>query len=215
MSTVQVSGIQMRFLTVSNRPTGIGLSCFSAVLATIYQFKPQGITLSATFLCVISYVIALALEYIPKSGFIGRWFNPHSFNHKEHAAILISKLALALICLFSAPRTRELSRELSQLFVLVSRLPRQLLVLELCQQMTFYYINTMIVSSTAARSAMAAEVIAVQRLWYTKTPNAAVCIFLIFSSQILGYGIAGLLRKILVYPTKVVNPALLAPTIMN
>ncbi|KUJ19163.1 OPT superfamily oligopeptide transporter [Mollisia scopiformis] len=131
---------------------GIGLSCFSAVLATIYQFKPQGIVLSATFLCVISYVLALVLEYIPKSGFLGRWLNPHSFNHKEHAAILI-------------------------------------------------------MSSTAARSAMAAEVIAVQRLWYTKTPNAAVCIFLIFSSQILGYGVAGLLRKILVYPTKFFYPA--------
>ena len=127
---------------------GLGLSCFSSVLATIYQFKPQQIILSATFLCVISYVLALILEYIPKSGFLGRWFNPHKFNHKEHAAILI-------------------------------------------------------MSSTAARSAMAAEIIAVQRLWYTKTPNAAVCIFLIFSSQALGYGIAGVLRKILVYPTKV------------
>lgn len=97
---------------------------------------------------MISYVIALILEYIPKSGFIGRWLNPHPFNHKEHAAILI-------------------------------------------------------MSSTAARSAMAAEVIAVQRLWYTETPNGAVCIFLIFASQTLGYGIAGVLRKILVYPTKV------------
>jgi hypothetical protein len=118
------------------------------VLATIYQFKPQGIVLSATFLCVISYVLAMIMDYIPKTGFIGRWLNPHPFNHKEHAAILI-------------------------------------------------------MSSTAAHSAMAAEVIAVQRLWYTKIPNAAVCIFLIFSSQVLGYGIAGLMRKIVVYPTKV------------
>jgi hypothetical protein len=101
---------------------------------------------------VISYVLALLLEYIPKWGLLGRWLNPHTFNHKEHAAILI-------------------------------------------------------MSSTAARSAMAAEVIAVQRLWYNKTPNAAVCIFLIFSSQILGYGVAGLLRKILVYPTKFFYPA--------
>ncbi|RFU28658.1 hypothetical protein B7463_g7691, partial [Scytalidium lignicola] len=93
---------------------GLGLSCFSAVLATIYQFKPQGIVLSATFLCVISYVLALVMEKLfPKSGFFGRWFNPHVFNHKEHAALLI-------------------------------------------------------MASTAARSAMAAEVIAVQRLWYTE-----------------------------------------------
>jgi hypothetical protein len=58
-------------------------------------------------------------------------------------------------------------------------------------------------SSTAAHSAMAAEAIAVQRLWYTKIPNTAVCMFLIFSSKVLGYGIASLMRKIIVYPTKV------------
>ena len=51
---------------------------------------------------------------------------------------------------------------------------------------------------------MAIEVIAVQRLWYDKAPNAAVCIFLVFSSQILGYGVAGMLRKVLVWPTKVI-----------
>lgn len=129
---------------------GIGLSGFSATLATIYQFKPQGITLSATFLCVISYVLALVLEQIPKIGVL-RWLNPHPFNAKEHAAILI-------------------------------------------------------MSSTAAHSALAVEVIAVQRLWYEKAPNAGVCIFLIFASQLLGYGIAGLMRKILVYPTKASSP---------
>ena len=99
--------------------TGLGLSCFSSVLATIYQFKPQGITLSATFLCVVSYVLALALEFIPKWGFLGRWFNPHPFNHKEHAAILI-------------------------------------------------------MSSTAARSAMAAEIIAVQRLVCCFTQSCSI-----------------------------------------
>ena len=57
-------------------------------------------------------------------------------------------------------------------------------------------------SSTAAHSARAIEVIAIQRLWYEKTPSTVVCIFLVFTSQILGYGVAGLMRKILVYPTK-------------
>ncbi len=93
-----------------HRSLGLGLSAFSATLATIYQFKPQGIALSATFLCVISYVLALALERIPRWGALGRWLNPHPFNSKEHTAILI-------------------------------------------------------MSSTAAHSAMAVEVIAVQRLW--------------------------------------------------
>jgi hypothetical protein len=101
---------------------------------------------------VVSYVLALLMELIiPRIGLVGRWFNPHPFNHKEHAAILI-------------------------------------------------------MSGAAAQAAMAAEVIAVQRLWYTETPNAAICIFLIFSSQLLGYGVAGLLRKVLVYPTKVKLP---------
>jgi hypothetical protein len=40
--------------------------------------------------------MALILELIiPKFGFIGRWFNPHPFNHKEHAAILIMSSAAA------------------------------------------------------------------------------------------------------------------------
>src|SRR3569833_1519101 len=60
----------------------------------------------------------------------------------------------------------------------------------------------LIMSSTAAHSARAIEVIAIQRLWYEKTPSTVVCIFLVFTSQILGYGVAGMMRKILVYPTK-------------
>jgi hypothetical protein len=96
----------------------------------------------------VSYVLALALQCIPRKSFIGRWLNPHPFNSKEHAAILI-------------------------------------------------------MSTTAAHSARAIEVLAVQKLWYDKLPSPAVCIFLIFSSQTLGYGVSGVMRKILVYPTKV------------
>src|SRR3569833_596704 len=61
---------------------GLGLSCFSATLATIYEFKPQGISLSATFLCVISYVLALAMQLIPRKGWLGKFLNPHAFNAK-------------------------------------------------------------------------------------------------------------------------------------
>jgi hypothetical protein len=42
-----------------------------------------------SFLYVISFVLAMVMDYIPKAGFIGRWFNTHPFNHKEHAAVLI------------------------------------------------------------------------------------------------------------------------------
>jgi OPT family oligopeptide transporter len=122
------------------------------VLATIYYFKPQTVYVSVIFLAVISYVLGELMEkLIPKGGFIGRWFNPHKFNHKEHAAIVI-------------------------------------------------------MSSAAANCALGTEVLAVQRLYYSTSPNAGASIFLLFSSQLLGYGIAGLMRKTLVYPTKMLYP---------
>lgn len=119
------------------------------------MFKPQGVGISTIFLCVISYVIALAMELIPRRGWLGRFLNPHPFNSKEHAAILI-------------------------------------------------------MSSTAAHAAKATQVLAVQKLWYHELPNTVICMLLIFSSQCLGYGIAGVLRKALVYPTKVSRSPFLA-----
>lgn len=151
---------------------GLALSAFSATLATIYQFKPQVLGISTTFLVVLSYALALLLELIPRRGWLGRLLNPHPFHAKEHVAILV-------------------------------------------------------MSQTAAHSARAVSVLAVQRLWYDTLPSTIICvrrwpggrppcppgsktdgsnvaqILLIFSSQCLGYGIAGLLRKVLVYPTKV------------
>ena len=116
------------------------------------MFKPQGITLTATFLAVISFVMGTGLEnIIPKTGWIGKWLNPQAFNTKEHAAIII-------------------------------------------------------MATSAAHAALASELIAVQRLWYNSSPSPGVCIFLIFASQTLGYGIAGLLRSTLTYPTKMVYP---------
>jgi hypothetical protein len=54
--------------------------------------------------------------------------------------------------------------------------------------------------SAAAGAPLAIEVLAVQKLYYDYQPNAAVGILLIWSSQCLGYGFAGLLRRTLVYP---------------
>lgn len=132
--------------------TGLGLSCFGGVLATIYQFKPQTVAVSAVFLAVVGYVIGefLAL-FIPRRGLVGEWLNPHPFNQKEHAAIII-------------------------------------------------------MAAAAANAPIAVEVLAVQKLWYGQTPNAGVGILLMVSSQCLGYGIAGLLRGILVHPTKMLYP---------
>ncbi|KAG1756630.1 OPT oligopeptide transporter protein-domain-containing protein [Suillus paluster] len=66
-----------------------------------------------------------------------------------------------------------------------------------------------IMSSAAANSALATEVLAVQRLYYNITPNAGSSIFLLFSSQLLGYGIGGMMRGILLYPSKMLYPGVL------
>ena len=50
-------------------------------------------------------------------------------------------------------------------------------------------------ASAAANSALGTEVLAVQRLFYDITPNAATSIFMLFSSQMIGYGLGGLMRR--------------------
>ncbi|KAF8579002.1 OPT superfamily oligopeptide transporter [Ramaria rubella] len=55
--------------------------------------------------------------------------------------------------------------------------------------------------STASVSATASEIIAVDDLYYGKKLNAGLAIFMLFSSQLLGYGFAGFLREFLVFPT--------------
>lgn len=66
-----------------------------------------------------------------------------------------------------------------------------------------------IMASASATSALGTEILAVQRLFYNITPNAAASIFLLFSSQLLGYGIGGLMRSILLYPSKMLYPVVL------
>ncbi|KZV71079.1 OPT superfamily oligopeptide transporter [Peniophora sp. CONT] len=71
-----------------------------------------------------------------------------------------------------------------------------------------------IMASAAANSALGTEVLAVQRLYYNTTPNPAASIFLLFSSQLLGYGMGGLLRNVLLYPSKMLYPGILPLTSM-
>ncbi|KAJ7261713.1 OPT oligopeptide transporter protein-domain-containing protein [Mycena haematopus] len=66
-----------------------------------------------------------------------------------------------------------------------------------------------IMASAAANSALATEVLAVQRLYYNITPNPGASIFLLFSSQLAGYGIGGLFRSVLLYPSKMLYPGVL------
>ncbi|KZV74273.1 OPT superfamily oligopeptide transporter [Peniophora sp. CONT] len=125
---------------------GIGLSAFGAVLAQIYYFKPQTVSVARLFLLLISFFLGEGLAYaIPRKGWF-QYLNPGPFNIKEHTAILI-------------------------------------------------------MASTASVSATASEIIAVDDLYYNNTLEPALAIFTILASQLLGYGFAGILRDILVYPT--------------
>lgn len=63
-----------------------------------------------------------------------------------------------------------------------------------------------IMASASATAAVATEILAAQDLYYGSTPEPAAAVFLVISSQLLGYGIAGLLRSVLVQPTKLLWP---------
>ncbi|TBU24331.1 OPT oligopeptide transporter [Dichomitus squalens] len=63
-----------------------------------------------------------------------------------------------------------------------------------------------IMASTASNVAVAMEVIAALDLFYDIKLHPALAIFQIFASQMIGYGIAGLLRTLLVYPTYAFYP---------
>ena len=63
-----------------------------------------------------------------------------------------------------------------------------------------------IMASAAATAAVATEILAAQKLYYGMNPNPGAAIFLVISSQLLGYGIAGLLRSVLVRPTRMLWP---------
>lgn len=61
-------------------------------------------------------------------------------------------------------------------------------------------------ASTASTVAVAMEIIAALDLFYDIRLSPAVSIFQIFASQMIGYGIAGVLRELLVYPTYAFYP---------
>jgi OPT family oligopeptide transporter len=69
-----------------------------------------------------------------------------------------------------------------------------------------------IMSSTASTAAVAISIFAAQDLYYHVTPNAAVGIFTLIASQLIGYGMAGIMRGFLVWPTFAVYPHVI-PTV--
>jgi hypothetical protein len=62
----------------------------------------------------------------------------------------------------------------------------------------------MVAASASTPEAM--MVLSVQKLYYNINPSPIVGIFLILSTQMLGYGLAGVLRRTLVYPTNMLYP---------
>ncbi|KAF2674475.1 OPT superfamily oligopeptide transporter [Microthyrium microscopicum] len=66
-------------------------------------------------------------------------------------------------------------------------------------------IIVMVAAASSTPEAM--HVVAVQRLFYDIEISPPIAFFLILSTQMLGFGVAGLLRKTLVYPAKMLYPA--------
>ncbi|KAJ6531964.1 OPT oligopeptide transporter protein-domain-containing protein [Mycena capillaripes] len=138
---------------------GLGLSAFGGVLGggscTLFSyFKPQTVFVSTMFLAIIAFILGKAMETVIPTWGPFSYLNPHPFNKKENAMIII-------------------------------------------------------MAGAAANSALATEVLAVQRLYYEITPNPGSSIFLLFASQLTGYGIGGLFRSVLLYPSKMLYPGVL------
>ncbi|SMR54540.1 unnamed protein product [Zymoseptoria tritici ST99CH_1A5] len=66
-----------------------------------------------------------------------------------------------------------------------------------------------IMASAASVSALATESLAVQDLFYGGYPSKGAGIFVVLSSQIIGFGVAGMMRGTQVHPTRMIWPVAL------
>ncbi|CAF1334122.1 unnamed protein product [Rotaria sordida] len=62
-------------------------------------------------------------------------------------------------------------------------------------------------AATAAGTAYAIDVVTIQRLFYKRTIHPGIGIIFVITSQILGYGMAGIMRRFLVWPAAMIWPA--------
>jgi hypothetical protein len=67
--------------------------------------------------------------------------------------------------------------------------------------------SCVLMASAATVAAVSTEALAVQKLFYGGYHNVPADIFITLSSQLIGYGVAGIMRKVLLYPTKMLYPA--------
>lgn len=66
-----------------------------------------------------------------------------------------------------------------------------------------------IMASAATQAAQSTQALAAQSLFYGGFPSKGASIFVTVSSQMLGFGLAGLLREVLVFPTRLLWPVAL------
>jgi hypothetical protein len=74
------------------------------------------------------------------------------------------------------------------------------------------HVAAVLMASAASVSALSTEALAVQKLFYGGYPSQGAVVFVTLSSQLIGYGIAGLLRETLLWPVKMFYPANLPVT---
>lgn len=97
-------------------------------------------------------------------------------------------------------------------FQLIPRLEGNGIIARVCRLLNPAEFNAkehafmIIMGSAGSTSAVATQILAAQRLYYGSNPNQGASIFLVIASQFLAYGISGLLRRVLVQPTKMLWP---------
>ncbi|OAA73584.1 oligopeptide transporter [Cordyceps fumosorosea ARSEF 2679] len=64
-----------------------------------------------------------------------------------------------------------------------------------------------IMANAASTSALGLQIVATERLYYDRRSNGALTFFMLISSQCLGYGMAGMMRRTMVYPAAMLWPA--------
>ncbi|UJR10190.1 hypothetical protein I4U23_014405 [Adineta vaga] len=62
-------------------------------------------------------------------------------------------------------------------------------------------------ASTGCGTAYAIDVLTIQRLFYKRTMHPGIGIIFVVTSQVIGYGMAGIMRKFLVWPASMIWPA--------
>ncbi|KAJ3912570.1 OPT oligopeptide transporter [Lentinula edodes] len=169
---------------------GLGLSCFGAVLGQIFYFRPQTITVSSLFLQVGNDYNRELLGVLTKMQIIS----------------FIMGKAMEVIIPGPSPTSRFRTRD-NRFWRFLNHGPFNLKE----------HVAITIMSSTASASALAISILASQDLYYNIEcimPHPISTVVLkeydrLISSQLVGYGLAGIMRDFLVYPTFAIYPQII------